>query len=256
MAELAQDILNGGPGLDRATAASLAQTATGSDVYDLFYWANRIRLARIGPAIRLCAIVAGKTGQCSEDCAFCGQSARYGCCPSSEEQRLSGAEIISAAKSAEKMGADDFGIVNSGRGPSDDELENLAPVLKELAQRKKPSLCASLGILSDSQAEYLYELGVRRYNHNLESSRRFFPTIVTTHTYDDRISTAAAVKRAGMSLCCGGIFGMGETLDDRLDLAQTLAEIAPDEVPLNFLHPLENTPLLGPSGSSPWKSCG
>ena len=104
-------------------------------------------------------------------------------------------------------------------------------------------MCVSLGILSDSQAQRLRELGVERYNHNLETSRSFFPKIVSTHTYDDRRATIAAVKRARMALCCGGIFGLGETVDDRLDLAQTLSQIEPDEVPMNFLHRLGGTPL-------------
>lgn len=248
--DVAEGILAGGPGADRDTAAKLVEASNGDDIYDLFYWANRIRLARLGSAVRLCAIAAGKVGMCSEDCAFCGQSAHHVAGGSCEAAILSHSQIIQAAEQANKMGAVAFGIVNSGRGPSEAELDKLAPTLKELAQRAKPCLCASLGILSDSQARRLHESGVERYNHNLETSRKFFPTIVTTHTYDDRLATIAAVKRAGMTLCCGGIFGLGETMDDRLDLAATLAQIEPDEVPMNFLHRLEGTPL---SGAKPLK---
>ena len=241
--DAAQNIINGAAGADRPTARKLAELSVGSQIHDLLYWANRIRLARIGPEIRLCAIIAGKTGRCCEDCAFCGQSARHPSSSCAEPERASHQQIVSAAQNAQKLGATDFGIVNSGRGPTDQELDELAPILRQLAEQESPCLCASLGILSDSQAEYLFKLGVRRYNHNLETSRHFFPTVVTTHTYDDRLATVAAVKRSGMRLCCGGIFGLGETMDDRIDLALTLAEISPDEVPLNFLHALDNTPL-------------
>lgn len=245
VANVAEGILAGGSGADRDTAAKLLEASAGDDIYDLFYWANRIRLTRVGPAIRLCAIAAAKVGLCSEDCAFCGQSIHHRAGSACESGGLSHLQIISAARKAKQMGAWAFGIVNSGRGPSDAELDALADTIRELVTMSEPLVCASLGILSDSQALRLYELGVRRYNHNLETSRRFFSTIVTTHTYEDRLATLAAVKRAGMSLCCGGIFGLGETVDDRLDLAQTLAEIGPEEVPLNFLHHLEGTPLAG-----------
>ncbi len=251
LADVAEGILAGGPGADRDTAAKLVEASSSDDIYDLFYWANRIRLTRVGRQVRLCAIAAGKVGLCSEDCAFCGQSVHHTASGSWESAGLSHAQIIRAAAHANKIGASAFGIVNSGRGPSDAELDQLAPTLIELARMGKPCLCASMGILSDAQAQRLRELGVERYNHNLETSRRFFPSIVTTHTYDDRLATVAAVKRAGMSLCCGGIFGLGETVADRLELAATLAQIGPEEVPLNFLHHLEGTPLAGAAPLKP-----
>ena len=245
LAQVAEDILSGSCGADRDTAARLVEASVGEQVYDLFYWANRIRLARVGAQIRICAIVAGKLGLCSENCAFCGQSIHHPAGSSCESEILSHEQIISAARKAEQMGVWAFGIVNSGRGPSDAELEGLAPTIKELVESGKSVTCASLGILSDHQAQMLYNLGVRRYNHNLETSRRYFPNIVTTHTYDDRLATLAAVKRAGMSVCSGGIFGLGEEIEDRLELAATLAEVGVEEVPLNFLHPLAGTPLAG-----------
>ena len=243
IAEVAQGILAGGAGVDYSTSAELARAASGDNIYDLLYWANRIRLAKVGPQIRLCAIVAGKIGTCSEDCTFCGQSARHHTPFPDKRGAMSGPEIVAAAHKALELGARCFGVVNSGRGPTRAELDKLAPILQQLAELKGLTVCASLGILSDSQAQRLYKLGVRRYNHNLETSRRFFPRVVTTHSFDERLATAKAVKCAGMGLCCGGIFGIGETMEDRLDLAKTLAEIGPDEVPLNFLHPLEGTPL-------------
>lgn len=243
IAEVAQDILAGGSGADYATAEALVRESVGDGVYDLLYWANRIRIAKVGPEIRLCAIAAGKIGSCSEDCAFCGQSARHPACSPGKQQQMSGKDIMAAVCKARGYGANCFGIVNSGRGPTDGELDRLTPILNQLVELRGLTVCASLGILSDSQAQRLCQLGVSRYNHNLETSRQFFPKVITTHTYDDRLATVKAAKRAGMSVCCGGIFGMGETVADRLELGRTLAEIAPDSVPLNFLHPLETTPL-------------
>ena len=243
--ETARGILAGGPGAGLETARVLMEVSRGQVVYDLLYWANRIRLARVGPQIRFCAIAAGKIGACTEDCAFCGQSSFHVCGQAMELARLTDLQIVQAAQQALQRRASSFGIVNSGRGPSDGELDELAGVLEKLVEIPNLTLCASLGILSDAQARRLVSLGVKRYNHNLETSRRFFPNVISTHSFEDRLNTAQAVKRAGMSLCCGGIFGMGETVEDRLDLAQTLAELEPDEVPMNFLHPLQGTPLAG-----------
>ena len=243
IAEVAQGILAGNSAADYDTAAALAREAAGGTVYDLLYWANRIRIARVGPAIRLCAIAAEKIGACSEDCAFCGQSVRHPGCSSGKRGQTSAQEIVARAREVFEYGITSFGVVNSGRGPTNDELDRLAPIIQQLAELDGLTVCASLGILSDSQAQRLCQLGVSRYTHHLETSRRFFPQVITTHSYDDRLATAKAVKRAGMSLCCGGIFGLGETIEDRLALGQALAEIAPDSVPLNFLHALEATPL-------------
>lgn len=245
IAETAQTILAGAPGANANAARQLIEQSRGQDFYDLLFWANRIRLARVGPQVRFCAIAAGKTGVCTEDCAFCGQSVFHACAAGQHAGKLTDSQIVEQAEMAVRNEAGSFGIVNSGRGPSDAELDSLADVLRKLTEIPGLTVCASLGILSDVQAQRLAELGVRRYNHNLETSRGFFPKVITTHSFDERLATARAVKRAGMSLCCGGIFGMGESVADRLDLAATLAELEPDEVPLNFLHPLEGTPLAG-----------
>lgn len=251
IAEVAQSILRGAGGADYAVALKLVLASAADGVHDLLYWANRIRIARIGRGVELCAISAGKTGSCPEDCAFCGQSAGTEICLANKRGQTDVQDILSAARKAVERGVRSFGIVNSGRGPSDAEIERLAPILQELRKIDGLNICASLGILSDLQAQRLYQLGVRKYNHNLETSRRFFPQVVTTHTFKDRLATAQAVKLAGMGLCCGGIFGMGETVEDRLELGRTLAEISPDSVPLNFLHALENTPLAGTAPMKP-----
>ena len=245
IAETALGILAGGPGAGAGAAGQLVEQSQGQNIYDLLYWSNRIRLARVGPEIRLCAIAAGKIGACTEDCAFCGQSAFNAFGAGRRDGNLSNSQIIEAAEKAVRHKVGSFGIVNSGRGPSDAEVDRLAAVLEQLGEIPGLTVCASLGILSDVQAQRLAELGVRRYNHNLETSCGFFPKVVTTHSFEDRLATARAVKLAGMGLCCGGIFGMGESVADRLDLAATLAELGPEEVPMNFLHPLEGTPLDG-----------
>jgi len=213
--------------------------------YEVLYWAHRVRTARFGAGVRLCSIVAGKLGGCSEDCKWCAQSARCG--PGTGPARYAGLDDIhAAARQAASRGAASLGIVNSGRRPSTRELEGVLKAAEQIRRDAECGLgiCASLGELSDEQAAALHAAGVTRYNHNLETSRGFFGRVVTTHTYEDRLETLAAARRAGMSLCCGGIFGLGESWEDRIDLAITLRdEVSPEVVPLNFLHPIPGTPL-------------
>ena len=215
--------------------------------YDLMYWANEVRTARFGSAVRFCSIAPGKLGGCTEDCKWCAQSAVCAS-PPKPPGRTGIAEIVAAAADASRLGAASFGIVNSGRRPTQRDLADVAEALARIKAEIKPpaalQTCASLGELTDEQASRLAAAGVRRYNHNLETSRGFFPKVVTTHSYDDRLRAIAAARAAGMSLCCGGIFGLGETWADRVDLALALRdEVRPDVVPLNFLHPIPGTPL-------------
>ena len=239
IARIAQTVLEK-KSLDRTQARYLLQISP-EQRYELFYWANQIRLARFGPEISLCAITSARTGRCGEDCRFCAQSARY---PTAVQPRTAAVgELITAAQAAVKLRANSFGVVSSGRSPTDDEIERLAPVFSQIAAGNCLQCCAALGCLNLKQARRLYELGVRRYNHNLETSRRFFSQIVTTHSYDDRIATVRAAQQAGLEICCGGIIGLGESLEDRLDLALTLRELEVDSVPLNFLNPIAGTPL-------------
>jgi len=245
--EIAQTVLNGG-GIDRDEALSLIQLQ-GQDRYDLFYWANRIRLARVGPTISLCGITSSRIGRCSQDCRFCAQSTHFptATIPASTEPE----EMLTAARQALDRGAHCFGIVSSGLKLTDTEINRLGPVLKQIASGDKLTCCASLGCLTEPQARKLYDFGVRRYNHNLETSRRFFPRVVTTHTYDDRLSTIRSARNAGMQLCCGGIIGLGENLEDRVDLALALRELEVDSIPLNFLDPIAGTPFANNESVSP-----
>jgi len=239
IAPIAQAVIDGRQ-VDREEALYLLQVPP-EKRYELFYWANHIRQHYFGPKISLCAIVSARTAGCPEDCRFCAQSAHYSTNIIPHFCELD--ELLAAARAAQELQAHSFGIVTSGRRLSDADFERLSPVFSTIAQEGKIECCASLGFLSAQQAQYLYALGVRRYNHNLETSRNYFPQIVSTHTYDDRIATIRAAQKAGLHVCCGGIIGMGESPADRVDLALALRDLDVDSVPINFLHPIPGTPM-------------
>jgi biotin synthase len=240
---LADQVLAGGR-IERADAEYLT-TVGGDDVYDLFYWANKIRIARMGRDVKFCAIVAAKVGGCSEDCKFCAQSEHHDG-PAKEQSQLTDEQVLQSAWHAGEVGADSFGIVNSGRGPTRRELEDwLKPIMMKIAKEGKTRACATLGALTPETARFLYDCGIRRINHNIETSERHYPNIVTTHPFAERINTLRIAKEAGLSLCSGGIFGMGEVWQDRLDMMFTLREIGVDVMPINFLNAIHGTPLAG-----------
>jgi biotin synthase len=233
---------------ERSEAEALAAT-DGSLLEDLFYWANRIRCERHGTGIHLCTIIAARFGGCGEDCKFCAQSARWA---SAGEIRQADADQIGAAAiEAEGWGSECFGIVTSGRDVPEGRLEDIEQAVRAISERRKMKVCGSLGLLTKDRAVRLAQAGLQRYNHNLETSRRFFPQIVTTHGYDDRVKTLRAARQAGLELCAGGIFGLGEDWADRLDLAFDLRAFEPEVVPLNFLHPIRGTPLAERSPLDP-----
>ncbi len=240
VASLAKAVLSG-RGVPRAEAEELACLPR-DHIHDLLYWANRIRQHFFGRAVSCCAIVASKLGGCAEDCRFCSQSARYrthvkGVTVLDEEQ------IVRAARRAASSGAESFGIVASGRRPTEAEIDRLIPVVRRIRREFELEVCASLGALSADQACCLREAGVTRYNHNLETSRRHFGNIVTTHRYEDRVETIRNVTAAGLALCSGVLFGLGESWLDRVDVAFELRRLGADAVPINFLHPIQGTPL-------------
>jgi biotin synthase len=252
IAQFGEAVLSGQP-LNADQALRLADQAA-ADPWEAITWAHRVRQGRFGNQIRFCSIIAGRLGACPEDCKWCAQSLAW---MESPRQTAEGAtlakprvaprrEILAAARTAWQDGAACLGIVNSGRRPSAADLGAVAEAAGAVLSDKSCPLgvCASLGEITADQARQLAGAGVRRYHHNLETSRRFFPSMVTTHSYDDRLATLAAARSAGMSLCCGGIFGLGETWADRVDLAMVLRDqVAPEVVPLNFLHPIPGTPL-------------
>ncbi len=241
IAQLARLVLDGGR-LNRAQALELA-AARGDDLYDLFYWANKIRIRYCGRAVKFCSIVAGKAGNCSEDCGFCSQSAKFQTHVS--PSKLSVDEMQGAMDQALALGSSSFGVVNSGRGPTEKELDWLEPFFRGAAAGGRLRPCATLGELTQDQARRLKEMGVQRVNHNLETSRRHFPHIISSHTYDDRVRTIRIAKAAGLSICSGGIFGMGETWEDRIDMALELRELGADVTPINFLNAIPGTALYG-----------
>lgn len=221
---------------------------------DLLTRAHRIREERFGGAVRLCSIVPGKLGGCPGDCRWCAQSIH------AENGRQGGAKrtglekIVAESVAAASWGAANIGIVNSGLRPTGRDLEDVirAAEAVEKATNGRIGVCASLGELSEDQAKQLADSRVRRYHHNLETSRRFFPSMVTTHSYDGKLRTLQTAQSAGLAVCCGGLFGLGETWADRIDLALRIRdEIQPDVVPLNFLIPMPQTPLAGQKPLSP-----
>ena len=226
---------------DRELLQDLA-TISGSNVPALLDLANDVREAFCGNAIAVEVLYNAKKGGCSEDCNFCSQSARFG--TDVEPQPLGTVEgFMQAAGDAYERGAGEFCIVVAVRGPSAKLLERVCESVPLIKARYPLRVAVSLGILREDHIVKLREAGVDKVNHNLETSRRYFPEICTTHSYDERWETCSLVKRAGLELCCGGIIGMGETLDDRLDFLQALAELEPEEVPVNFLNPRPGTPL-------------
>jgi biotin synthase len=159
--------------------------------------------------------------------------------------------VLDAAMQAADAGAESFGIVNSGFGPSDDEVEQWGGTIQRIQQAGRTRACGSLGVLTAEQTQRLARFGMQRYNHNLQTSRRFFPNIISTHSYDERLATLRHLKNAGVSVCSGALFGMGETWADRLDLAFELRNLDVDVVPINFLIPIDGTPLAGSEPMDP-----
>lgn len=240
ISNLARFIL-AGRSIDRTDAQQLASLAD-QKLYDLLYWANRIRIARYGPTVRFCSIVPASLGGCNQDCAFCAQSLRYRT-PVGQPKVLTDEQILAAAAHAARNNAERFCIVAPGLAPRPKDLQRYLPLIRAIRQRHPLRVCASLGILTDRQVETLAQAGLQCYNHNLETSQRFFPRLITTHSFAQRLQTLHVVRQAGLELCSGGIFGVGETWADRIDLAFSLRPLQPQIIPLNFLHPIPGTPL-------------
>jgi biotin synthase len=189
--------------------------------------------------ISLCSIVNAKSGNCTEDCAFCAQSsASSASCKS--YPMIDGYSILSARRRAGKLGAEHFSIVTSGGSPTQKELDNICGILSR-GRKMKPFWCASLGLLSLQQLQILKDAGLSRYHHNLETERTYFPEICTTHTWRDRINTICNAKLAGLEVCSGGIIGLGESLRQRVDMVFQLRDLKVDSIALNFLIPLKGT---------------
>jgi biotin synthase len=205
--------------------------------------AHEVRLEWCGETVEVEGILSAKTGGCPEDCHFCAQSSRFDT-PVLATPFLDPAEVLAAARETAALGASEFCIVLAVRGPDERTLSRIIDLVSLVQAETGLNVAVSAGILTADQARRLAEGGVHRYNHNLETARSFFPRIVTTHTWEERYDTCRMVKEAGMELCCGVLLGMGESDAQRLELIGQLAELAPAEVPVNFLDPRPGTPLM------------
>jgi biotin synthase len=214
-------------------------------VFELLFWANQIRHRFKGRAIDLCAIVNAKSGRCSEDCAFCAQSARYPTqAPAYPLMPLD--ELLAAAENSLNSGAGRFSLVTSGRGlTSPQEIAVICQVITALAREGRISPCASLGLLTPETASTLKKAGLVRYHHNIETAPSFYPSICSTHSIEARLETIRIARAAGLEICSGGILGLGETWEQRIKMALALRELGVDSIPLNFLNPIPGTPLEG-----------
>jgi biotin synthase len=239
--QYAEKILNG-KFLERGEITTLSGLSD-DHFDDLLYWANEIRKANFSNKVKICSIVPGRLGGCSQDCAFCAQSVHYDTAVDKTPRILSDDEIMAAAHQAKQKDVPNFGIVYSGKKVNDAELDRLIDLTKRIKTQLGLGVCMGLGILGDEAMQRLADAGVVRFNHNLETSERHFKDIVTTHSYEDRVKTIQAALKAGLGVCAGGIFGIGETEDDRTDMAFELRQLGVDMVPMNFLHPIAGTPL-------------
>ena len=243
IAGLGERILRGGH-LSRAEARWLFHLEDSVDIFDLLSWANRIREHFKGNKIHLCSIVNAKAGACSENCSFCAQSSHYQT-GAPKYGFVDPEPVQEAAEEANQKRVTAVGLVAAWKGLNEGPmLDEVCDRVRELKASGKTRPDVSLGIIkSQKVADRLKEAGVECYGHNLESSRRFFPQTCTTHTYDDRLETIGYLKKAGIKICSGGIIGMGETREDRCDLAFSLKEIGANVVPVNILNPIPGTPF-------------
>lgn len=236
---IADRVINTGIGVTREEALELMYKA---DLDTLSDSANRICKAFHGNKFDSCSIVNARSGLCGEDCKWCAQTKRHQTCCETYDI-IDDSETLRAAKLNEETGIRRFSLVTSGRTVSDRDLKNFIHIIKRLKKETNLHLCASMGLLTEAQLERLKEAGIERYHCNMETSKRMWPSLVTTHSQEDKRKTIEAARRQGMAICSGGIIGMGETEEDRVDFALMLREIGVDSVPMNILNPIKGTPL-------------
>lgn len=225
----------------RAEAAAVLN-APDEDILAVLNAAFRVRHRFHGWDVRLHVLQNAKSGMCRENCSFCSQA--IGAYSGTKRYQMQTVEeLVEGARKAHEMKAVKYCMVTATRGPSDREMDVICEAVRRIKAEIPINICTSLGLLNDEQARRLADAGVNRFNHNLETSRNFFPNVCQTHHYDDRVTTVKAAKAAGMEACCGGIVGLGESLDDRLDLAYELRELEVESIPVNFLDPRPGTPL-------------
>ena len=235
-----EQVLERGEGLDQEQTLQVLQLPD-DQLDELLELAHEVRMKWCGPDVEVEGIISLKTGGCPEDCHFCSQSGLFA--SPVRSAWLDIPSLVEAAKQTAKTGATEFCIVAAVRGPDERLLAQVAAGIEAIRNEVDIQIACSLGMLTPEQVERLSEMGVHRYNHNLETARSFFTNVVTTHTWEERWDTLQMVREAGMEVCCGGILGMGETLEQRAEFAANLAELDPHEVPLNFLNPRPGTPF-------------
>ncbi|EHL76935.1 MULTISPECIES: biotin synthase BioB [Bacillus] len=240
--ELAESVLNGYEISDLEAMNIL--NCPDAELLELLQGAYRIRHHYYGNKVKLNMILNTKSGLCPENCSYCSQSV-ISTAPIEKYRMMDKETILKGAERARQLNAGTFCIVASGRGPSNKEVEHIAAAVEEIKERYQMKICACLGILKPEQAKRLKEAGVDRYNHNINTSERHYENITTTHTYEDRVETIETVKESGISPCSGVIVGMKETKEDVIHMARSLHILDADSIPVNFLNPIEGTPLEG-----------
>jgi biotin synthase len=238
--EAREQVLERGVGLDKEQTLRVLQLPD-DRLDELLELGHEVRMRWCGPDVEVEGIISLKTGGCPEDCHFCSQSGLFASPVRSAWLDID--NLVEAAKQTAKTGATEFCIVAAVRGPDERLMAQVAAGIEAIRSEVDIQIACSLGMLTKEQVEQLAEMGVHRYNHNLETARSFFPNVVTTHTWEERWETLQMVHEAGMEVCCGGILGMGETVEQRAEFAAELAELDPHEVPLNFLNPRPGTPF-------------
>lgn len=235
---LAENIIAG----RRITRGDHPEQLLKADLPSLCKGADRIRRALCGDRFEFCTIINARSGRCGEDCRFCAQSCRHHT-NAEEYPFLSSGEIAEDALRSEAAGVDRYSIVTAGRGLHGMDFAEAVAVYRRIKRETGLSLCASHGLQTDEEFKQLKAAGVTRYHANIETSARYFPQICTTHTYQNKIDNIQRAHQAGLSICSGGIIGMGETAEDRLDMAISLSELAVDSIPINLFTPIKGTPL-------------
>ncbi|MGJ6124578.1 biotin synthase BioB [Mycolicibacterium fluoranthenivorans] len=235
-----EQVLERGVGLDQDQTLQVLQLPD-DQLDELLALAHEVRMKWCGPEVEVEGIISLKTGGCPEDCHFCSQSGLFA--SPVRSAWLDIPSLVEAAKQTAKTGATEFCIVAAVRGPDERLLAQVAAGIEAIRNEVDIQIACSLGMLTQDQVDRLKDMGVHRYNHNLETAQSYFPNVVTTHSWEERWGTLEMVREAGMEVCCGGILGMGETLEQRAEFAANLAELNPHEVPLNFLNPRPGTPF-------------
>lgn len=235
-----EKVLAGG----RITIDEAERLMATDDIMALAECANTITRKFNGDVVDVEALINAKSGRCPEDCSFCAQSTFYET-GINKYPLLPTEQIVENARMAKEGGATSFCLVCAYRSPPEKDFEQICDTITEIKRQVGTQVNVSLGFMTPDRARRLKELGVKRYNHNLEAAESYFPKICNTHTFADRVNTARIVKEAGLELCCGGIIGMGETPRQRLELAFSIASLDPDEVPMNILIGREGTPMEG-----------